>query len=142
MKPRFTFQYLYNLLILNTFHQAQGMKTNPAVSCLLMINLYWDHVSIVPYSLLNDGRVHVSEAAQITHSYLQQLTTENGVYPIWKESQRMHCCFHSYLCPFLHTIKSPEIAVNLAHFHLCVQLYLLLEVNAQALGNAHKIFGF
>ena len=38
---------------------------------------------------------------------------------------------------------SAEIAVNLAHFLcLCVQLYLLLEVNAHALGNAHKIFGF
>lgn len=33
--------------------------------------------------------------------------------------------------------------MNLAHF-LClyVQLYLLLEVNARALGNAQKIFGF
>lgn len=81
MKPRFTFQYLYHLPILNTFHQVQGMKANSAVSCLFTIDFYQDHVSIVTYLLLNDGRAHVSEATHNTHSCLQQLTAENDSVP-------------------------------------------------------------
>lgn len=62
MKPRFTFQYLQHLLILNTFHQAQGMKTNSAVSCLSTIDFYQAHVSTATSLLVSDGRVHISEA--------------------------------------------------------------------------------
>lgn len=134
MKPRFTFQYLYHLLILNTFHQAQGMKTNSAVSCFFTIDFYQDHFSIVTYLLLNGGRVHISEAKQNIHSYLQQFTAENDrVYQICWESQRRYCCFHSNTV--LLSTLSAEVAVNLAHCPcLYVQLYLLLEVNAHALG--------
>lgn len=77
MKSRITFQYLYHLLILNTFHQAQGMNTNLAVPCLFLIDFYQGCVSIVTSSLLDDGRVHISGTRQNTHSCLQQFATGN-----------------------------------------------------------------
>jgi len=140
MKPRFTFCYLYNLLILNTFHQAQGMKTNSAVSCLFTIDIYQDHVSIVTHLLLNDGRVHISETMQKYpfFSSLQQKTME-----CTKSARRAREGIAAFLAASVPLCTlSAKVAVNSAHFLcLCVQLYLLLDVNARAPGNAHKIFG-
>lgn len=64
MKLRFTFQYVNHSLFLNTFHQSQRMQTNSAVLYLFTVNLYQAHVSIVPYLLLNDGGVQISEIKQ------------------------------------------------------------------------------
>lgn len=64
MKLRFTFQYVYHFLFLNTFHQSQRMQTNSAVLHLFAVKLYQAHGSIVPYLLLNDGGVQISEIKQ------------------------------------------------------------------------------
>lgn len=77
MKSRFTFQPLYHLLILDTFQQAQGMKTNSAVSCLFTIDFYQGCVRVVTYLLLSDGRARTSETRQNIHPDLQQVTTQN-----------------------------------------------------------------
>lgn len=77
MKPRFTFQPLYHLLILNTFHHTQGMKTNSAVSCLFTIDFYRGCARVATYLLLSDGRAHTSETTQNIHPHFQQVTAQN-----------------------------------------------------------------
>lgn len=118
MKPRFTFQYPFNLLILNTFHQAQGMKPNSAVSCLFTIDCYQDHVSIVTYLLLmmaectflRQGRIPI-----LTFSSLQLKMVE-----CTKSARRARggiAAFTATSVPL--STLSAAIAVDLAHL-LCL----------------------